>query len=662
MPRKPFLAVLPTVFSLLVAVPAFAEGDEPLVIVVTPSGIEQPVTEANTTVTVIDQKTIEESNAGSVAELLRGQAGLHVSDIFGDGSQATIDLRGFGPTAGSNTLVLVDGRKLNNSADGAAPDLSLIDIDDIAQIEILQGSSGVLYGNQAVGGVVNIIRKKSFEDSARVGVRAGSYNSSQLSAAGNKVFGRNRLSASVSSRSTDNYRDNNEAENQRLSLRGERIDSGLTSYIEFEAVNDDIDTPGALLEDEMDDDREQSLDFYEDDYFETETRMIRIGMDKVLDDARTVGFDFSNRESDRDFIQTFRPSPGTKTTQDRETRILNASYKVVPVNSDALSSYLVGFTREDTDYELLSAAGPQEVDQVIQDIFLSTQWSTGARSHIDAGVRYSDQQADIKNFNFATSEIDRIDADDTVTVFSLGYSHRFDQVKLFARADQNFRYPTVEEHTNVPFGDEPGLDTQQGVSMELGMEYRVSQYRLRCTLYRIDLDDEIAFDSTEFANLNLDETRRNGLMLEAARQWSNAFDTRISFTILDAEITDGEFDGNQLPLVPERTIRLDGNYSFSHEWLLGVEVIAVDEQVFGGDFANELKDLDSYEVVNAHASYRHKNWVLGFRVNNLLDEEYSENGSKFTPFDPITFASLPSQPAFFPSPERNFWLSAKVEF
>jgi outer membrane receptor protein involved in Fe transport len=54
--------------------------------------------------------------------------------------------------------------------------------------------------------------------------------------------------------------------------------------------------------------------------------------------------------------------------------------------------------------------------------------------------------------------------------------------------------------------------------------------------------------------------------------------------------------------------------------------------------------------------------VLGFRVNNLLDEEYSETGSKFTPYDPVTFVPLTSQTSFFPSPERNFWLSAKVEF
>ena len=381
-------AAVPAVFSLLACTSVIAEDKEPLVIVVTPSGIEQSVTQANTTLTVIDEKTIEESNARSVAELLRGQAGLHVTDFFGDGSQASIDLRGFGPTAGSNTLVLIDGRKLNNSADGASPDLSLIDVDDIAQIEILQGSSGVLYGNQAVGGVINIIRKKSYEDSASVGLGAGSYGASRLSASGNKAFGRNRVSASVSDWSSDNYRDHNESENRRLALRGERIDNGLTSYIEVESVKDDIDTPGALLQDELDEDREQSLDFYENDYFETETRMLRIGMNKVLDDARSLSVDFTRRDTEREFIQTFRPFPGSETTQDRDNRILSASYQVVPVDPGILSSYLLGFSREDTDYELVSAFGPQTIEQEIQDVYLSTQWMAALRRQVDAGVRF----------------------------------------------------------------------------------------------------------------------------------------------------------------------------------------------------------------------------------------------------------------------------------
>lgn len=650
MSRNAFCTAIPAVFSLLACAPVFAADDEPLVIVVTPSGIEQPVNEANTAITVIDQKTIEESNANSVAELLRGQAGIHVTDFFGDGSQATIDLRGFGSSAGSNTLILIDGRRLNNSSDSAAPDLSLIDVDDIAQIEVLQGSSGVLYGNQAVGGVVNIVRKKSYEDSARVGMVVGSYNSSQLTASGNKVFGRNRVTVSASDRNSDNYRDHNDSDNQRLSLRAERINRGLTSYIELEGVDDDIDTPGALLKAERDDDREQSISFYEDDYFKTETRMFRLGMSKVLDDSRTVSVDYSERDTDRDFIQTFRPFPGTRTTQDRDTSFLSGIYQVVPVDPGMLTSYLVGVTREETDYKLVSAFGPQKIDQVIQDVYLSTQWSVGMRSQIDAGVRYSDQTADIEDDDF----------DDDLTVFSLGYSHSFEMVKFYARADQNFRYPTVEEHTNVPFGDEPGLDTQTGVSLEVGLEYRMGPNRMRGSLYQIDLDDEIAFDSFS-ANLNLDETRRNGLILEAGRQWSDAVDTSLSVTFLDAEISDGEFDGNDLPLVPERTVRLDGNYRYNPELLFGVEVIAVDEQVFGGDFANQLEKLDSYEVVNTHVSYDRKKWALGFRVNNLLDEEYSEIGNQFTTFPPPTFQPV-NFTSFYPSPERNYWLSLKVNF
>ena len=516
----------------------------------------------------------------------------------------------------------------------------------------------MLYGNQAVGGVVNIIRKKSNEDSARIDVSGGSYNAKRIKASGTKAFGRNRVSASASDWSSDGYRDHNESENQRLSLRAERIDNGLTSYIEAESVDEEIDTPGALLEDEVDDDREQSLGFYEDDYFETETRMMRIGFDKLLDDSRSVGVDFSRRVTDRDFIQTFRPFPGSESTQDRDNNIFSATYKVLALDAGPLNSYLVGITRDATDYELESVLGSQQVDQVIEDIYLSTQWSAGTHGQVDAGVRRSEQRAEITD---EVAGIKEKDFDDTVTVFSLGYSHMFDRVRLFARADQNFRYPTVEEHAFAA-GPEPGLDTQEGTSTELGLEYREARNRIRGTLYRIDLENEIAFDSSGVFNLNLDETERNGFILEGSRQWSDTIDAGISFTLLDAEITDGAFDGNDLPLVPERILRLDGSYRFNDRLLFAVELVAVDEQVFGGDFGNELEKLDAYEVVNAQVFYERDNWALGFRINNLLDEEYSEIGNQFTSFGPPpTFAAV-NEPSFFPSPERNFWLSLKVNF
>ena len=115
--------------------------------------------------------------------------------------------------------------------------------------------------------------------------------------------------------------------------------------------------------------------------------------------------------------------------------------------------------------------------------------------------------------------------------------------------------------------------------------------------------------------------------------------------------------------MPEKTLRLDGIYRFSQNTRVNLEIIAVDEQVFGGDFSNQLGKLDGYTVVNANLSYSVNRWDLAFRINNLLDDEYSEFGSQFTEFDFSTFpATTTIFESFFPSPERNFWISAKYEF
>jgi len=127
-------------------------------VVVSATRSEQATVPTPASISVISAQEIEQSGARNVAELLRGRAGIQVSDLFGDGSGgAVFDLRGFGATAGSNTLIMVDGRRLNNGADIAAPDVTTIALKNIERIEIIQGSAGILFGNQAVGGVINII-------------------------------------------------------------------------------------------------------------------------------------------------------------------------------------------------------------------------------------------------------------------------------------------------------------------------------------------------------------------------------------------------------------------------------------------------------------------------------------------------------------------------
>src|SRR4030043_669404 len=126
-------------------------------------------------VTVITREEIEKSNSQTVIDLVRTEVGVVVRDYYGNGKKASVDIRGFGETGPLNTLVLVDGRRVNE-IDLSGVDWTQIPIDQVERIEIVRGAGSVLYGDNAVGGVINIITKRPQKPfSAKGEVIRGSY-------------------------------------------------------------------------------------------------------------------------------------------------------------------------------------------------------------------------------------------------------------------------------------------------------------------------------------------------------------------------------------------------------------------------------------------------------------------------------------------------------
>src|SRR5260370_11032576 len=114
---------------------------------------------ASTSVITLDD--IARSPAQSVQEIIAQTPGVQLTSLYGgvNGVKTSVELRGSCAFATANALILINGRRVND-IDMQGVDFSTIPRDSIERIEITRGNSGaVLYRDNAVGGVINIVLK-----------------------------------------------------------------------------------------------------------------------------------------------------------------------------------------------------------------------------------------------------------------------------------------------------------------------------------------------------------------------------------------------------------------------------------------------------------------------------------------------------------------------
>ena len=648
------LAVL--LLSALVALPRAAVQAADTVlpeILVSASRSEQSNLETPASITVIRRQEIHKFQPRSLVALLQTRGGLQIDDPSGNGENATIDMRGFGPTAGSNTLILVDGRRLNNSGDRASPDLNSIDLDNIERIEIVQGSAGTLFGNQAVGGMINIITRRPEKFAAHISAGAGDYAGYRLHTdLSDRLTDGLSYRLSAMKRENDNYRDNNHTERKDLNGRIDYHHATGSLFLEHQYFDDYQELPGSLFSDELAVDRQQSADAYAGDYSHNRSHISRLGLSQDLTSHWSFEGEYTYRANDLDFQTSFRTFPGSEATQDRKVRGLNP--RLIGSYPFAAGEMLItaGADFEWSDYALQTQFGPQLLDQRIHAYYGQVVLPLTSRWTVTAGLR----QAEIENH--IDSEDPPVNLDDRVSAGSLGMVYRpMAGWRLFWRADQNYRFATVDEHTNVIYGQPVGIDNQTGTSYEAGAEWNTgTTAQAKLLVYRLDLRDEISFDASGFINTNLDQTRRQGVILEGRWSLNNDLSVGGNLTYTDPQITAGPFEGNRIPLVSERTARLFADWDVSARWSLLTEAVYASERVLGGDFDNRFPTLDAYTVINTALSLQEAPWHLTLQINNLLNTEYESSGA--VGFD----ETFTLRDAYFPAAERNFWLAVTYSF
>jgi iron complex outermembrane receptor protein len=638
---KKLLAAALLPFAALAQDPSITTNEEVTVVI---GRSESTPLNIAANVDVIESDDIKISGAKNLIDLLRGRSGIQISD---SNSGAVISMRGFSASqAASNTLIMIDGRRLNN-IDISAPSISAIPLNQIERIEILNGSAGVLYGDQAVGGVINIITKAPDSVGGNVQLSGGSFNTyegqASISAAINDEW---NVYLSGSYNEGDNYREHNANETSSILGRIQYKTDLNTFFIESSYYDNYRELAGDLTKEQFENDPRQATSTTDDSHEMTST--VRLGYKHQLNSTWAL-------DTNLNFKDTLTQSISYGSPREKNLSLLEFSSKFISnmaINRGDMNTVTgIDLSRGEVEFD----SGRENV-QTIAGIFTQVTAPISEQLSYIVGGRYSIVQDDLTD---AAVYPDGVELDEDAYAFELGLNYQpSSKHRLYIRLDDNFRFSKVDEQAYTSPGVK-GLKPQTGRSYEAGWDWSPKSHSVSLNIFRLDLEDEIIFDPSAprpigggfaGANINADASTRYGTSINWNWQVNSDLNTGLEYNYIDAEFTEGDNKGKSLSWVAEHTGRGYAGIYFADNFQLFVEEIYVGERYLNGDNSNSKKQLDDYWLSNVALNYVLNDWSLSLRADNLLDTKYASS------------ANSGWQDSYYVGNGRSFRLTANYDF
>ena len=571
-------------------------------IVITSSRNEMTLREIGTSMTVLNREDLDAYGNVSVAEILRSQTAIGVSNSGGLGKQTSLRIRG---EEGYRTKFIVDGVNISDpTGTQVQAQVEHLLSSQIERIEILRGPQGMMYGADA-GGVVNIITKRYSDELLNGGASAefGRYGTQQINAQLGGGTGGVNYSLNVSdasskgfnSRGSDLSRDEDGYDNLTVTaLAGVQA----TDALRFQATLRNVDS------------------------------------ESEFDNCFNSNIGASSNDCLGDFKQSNYKVDGFFSHGEFEH---NLSYAVTETDRASFADGGISFDSEG-EMEEIQYSGSIDISRAIEFVY-GVDWQDSVI--VRDGLRnlaqeqlgaYIELQGSLAESFYYTAGFRRDDNDDfgkhntyrltSAYLINIGDA---DVIKLKASYQTGFRAPSLFEiDFNATTTQEPAasevLQEETSEGFEIGFAYHGgSGLFAEAVYFDQEIDQEISFDLVNFSGYLQESgiSSSNGVELTVEYPTSNNFTLLANLTYNDTENS----DGNQRIRRPEklanlglRWIALDGRLNLNGNWRLAKD------SVDSGQIP-----LDDYDIVNLTASFNVSDLVEVFaRAENILDEDYVE--------------------------------------
>ena len=586
--------------TALLPAPLAAQEDDVDTITVTADGLGTAITNTGQAVTLIDEAEIDEVQGADIARILRRAPATSIARNGPVGSFTGVRVRG---AQAEQLLVLVDGVRVSDpAAPGGGYDFGNLLGGNVIRIDLLRGSNSIIWGSDAIGGVIDITTRATSgaEASVEYGARdtllatgaAGLSGDSYFVGLDGSFYDSDGFSAAANGTEADGFRQYAVGGSAFYDLTDEIELFARGRYAEGDLEIDGFPAPLFALAD--------TAETQETRQYSGAAGATYRGLDLTL----RAAYSFSDTE--RDNFDSALGSDPTFSSDGHQQRVsVRGEYRII--GGLALD---FGGEHEWSSYRTAFDAGE---DTAITGGYGQLGWELG-RLAVHAGARVDDH----RRFGTATS-------------FGGDASYRLGgDWRVRASVGEGFKAPTLFQLFS-DFGNE-ALSPERSTSYDLGIERgaRGEGLYLAATAFRRDSEDLIDFVSCfgvvggictdrPFGTYdNVGRARAQGFELELAARPGERWDVFATYSLVD---TEDRATGNDLARRPRHLLSAGADWTSPLAGLvLGGELRLVGDSF--DDAANTVP-LDGYALVDVRASVPvGETFELFGRVENLFDVDY----------------------------------------
>ncbi len=615
-------------------------------IIVTASRSEQVLQTAPVGATIITRAQIESAGVVDANEAIRKIGGVAARSDLNGGREYVLDLRGFGSTANENTVVLIDGIRVSENEQTAAR-LSGVSASSIERIEILRGGAGVMWGEGATSGVINIILRKNAKAGTSGAVSAavesfiGREGSAHLSIGDEK----NSYELDARSLSNNGYRHNSRFTHDTASLGFNRLDGNLTTRVRLHHDSAMNRWPGAVNFTVFANNPKQTNN--PNDWGANQDTKLSGGIDYKMG-AWIASVDAGLKKRN---VNAFSGGAQGNTTTDSTQLSPKLTYKGM-VGATALNATIgldVNLWKYKND-RAFSNAGfvfvNRDGNQSNRAFFAMSDWLIGSQTRLVAGYRTETIAKSAVDTGFAAnySVNNKVQANELALNRTL--SHGLD---VYGRLAKSYRVANIDDYT----GTNPAIALRPQISndKELGVKYRTGGTHVTARYFLQNTTDEIMLNQTTFQNINIDPTKRSGIELQGSMDVNRAVIVSGTLQTMKAVFEGGSNAGKHIPLVNEQAVTARGAYKIDAKQSVELAARLLGTSYFSDDPSNTCgKKIPSSRLYDAQYRWRDKGFEFSLAAINLTNQST------------YNFAFSCAAGSLYPEPGRTLRASLKYNF